>query len=95
MKSSDDPSGGPVASGPAARESLEARLLPLVRRALRSRTGLPALVGWVHRNVAVLQDGPQPDPDRIARRLSRLLCDLLLHRDASGDHRNAETVCGP
>ena len=45
-----------LTAGPAerTRANLEERLLPLVRRALRSRTGLPALVGWVDRSLAVL-----------------------------------------
>jgi hypothetical protein len=85
-----------VGPGRPTRETLEARLLPLVRCALRNGTGLPALVGWVHRNLVALESGGlPPDPDRAAPGLTRLLCDVLL-RQASSRHRHgAETVCGP
>jgi hypothetical protein len=75
------------------RENLEARLLPLVRRALRNRTGLPALVGWVQRSLAVLDVSPPPDPEQAARGLTRLLCNVLLQQP--GIRSGAETVCGP
>ncbi len=78
-----------------AREELEARLLPLVRRALRNRTGLPALVRWVDRNLAALGGGPSPDPDRVASGLARMLSDLLLRQTGSRDRTAAETVAGP
>jgi hypothetical protein len=79
--------------GERTRANLEARLLPLVRRALRTRTGLPALVGWVDRSLAVLEAVPPPDPDRAARGLTRLLCDVLMQ--PPGPRPGAETVCGP
>jgi hypothetical protein len=81
--------------GRTTRETLEARLLPLVRCALRNRTGLPALVGWVHRNLVALEGGPPPDPDRVAPGLTRLLCDVLLRQTSSGHRSGTETVCGP
>jgi hypothetical protein len=76
------------------RAMMEERLLPLVRRALRSRIGLPALVDWVHRSAAALEGESQRDADRTARGLTRLLCDLLLHPDSPANPRAAETVRG-
>jgi hypothetical protein len=86
----------PGARETRAREELEAQVLPLVRRALRTRSGLPALVGWVQRSVAALETESQPDPDQLARSLARLLCDLLLRHEIPGQNsRGAETICGP
>jgi hypothetical protein len=81
--------------GRPVRESMEVRLLPLVRHALRSRTGLPALVRWVHRSLAALEGGLPPDPDRTARGLTRLLCDVLLRQRSPADRQDGETVSGP
>lgn len=61
--------------------SLEARLVPLVRCALRNGTGLPGLVGWVNRSWAALHGGnssrPPADRDRAAPELARMLGALL------------------
>jgi hypothetical protein len=69
-------------------------LFPLVRRALRDRTGPTALVAWVQRSLVVMEDRSLPDSDSAAGGLTRLLCDLLLRRSNAGDPRRAETVCG-
>ena len=78
-----------------AREDLEAMLFPLVRRALRDRTGPTALVSWVQRSVAALGERSLPDSDRAAGGLTRLLCELLVRRMSPVDSRRGETVCGP
>jgi hypothetical protein len=80
--------------GQPDRAGLEARLLPLVRRALRSRTGLPALVGWVHRSLDAFEGGLPPDPDQAALGLTRLLCDVLLRQGNPVDCSGMETVIG-
>jgi hypothetical protein len=95
MLPADDHPRPAAAYRPRDRASMEERLLPLVRRALRSRIGLPALVGWVHRSAAALDGGSQRDADRTARGLTRLLCDLLLHPETPANPRAAETVRGP
>jgi hypothetical protein len=91
----DDHPWKPIGRARPARENLEARLLPLVRRALRNRIGLPALVGWVHRSLASLEGGPLADPDRTARGLTRLLCEMLLQQTGPGERPAAETMFGP
>jgi hypothetical protein len=81
------------------RETLEASLIPLVRRALRSGAGMPQLVQWVQTTLPQIQAGhdrTQPvDPDRAAAPLARLLCATLLRqqpmRPAAG---GLETVVG-
>jgi hypothetical protein len=91
----DDHPRTPAAYRRRDREIMEERLLPLVRRALRSRIGLPALVGWVHRSAAALDGGSQRDADHTARGLTRLLCDLLLLPETPANPRAPETVRGP
>jgi hypothetical protein len=86
------PQDGPGVPG---RENLEAWLLPLVRRAIRSGSGLPGLTNWVQRSLAALEGGPPPDPDRAAPGLTRLLCDALLRQTGTGDRPLTETVFGP
>ncbi len=81
----------PIGTGQPARQNLEARLFPLVRRAVRSQTGLPALVKWVHQSLAVLESVPPPDPELAARGLTRMLCDVLLQQPV---RTGAETVYG-
>jgi hypothetical protein len=76
-------------------QGLEACLLPLVRRALRRRTGLPALVGWVERAIAVLGTGVSSDDDRTARGLACILSELLQRQAMSRRSSQTETVCGP
>ena len=64
------------------RETLEASLVPLVRRALRSGAGIPQLVQWVQKTLPQVQAGQDrarpADPDRAAPPLARLLCTTLL-----------------
>lgn len=64
------------------RERLEASLVPLVRRALRSGAGIPQLVQWVQKTLPQVQAGEDrtrpADPDRAAPPLARLLCSTLL-----------------
>jgi hypothetical protein len=78
------------------REALEARLLPLVRCALRSGRGLPKLVDWVHgaaRALAAPGPGPSADPDRAAPSVARLLCARLVQQLQAHPARPAcETV---
>jgi hypothetical protein len=95
MHPAEDLSQTLAGSGQPASESLEVRLLPLVRLALRSGTGLPALVGWVHRSLAALEDGLPPDPERTARGLTRLLCDVLQRKAGHEAGPRSDTVLGP
>jgi hypothetical protein len=82
------------------RETLEASLIPLVRRVLRSGAGIPQLVGWVQATLPQVeadQDRTRPlDPDLAAPHLARLLCATLLRerpeRRATG---MLDTVVGP
>jgi hypothetical protein len=82
------------------REKLEASLIPMVRRALRSGAGLPQLVQWVQTTLPQLQsdqDRTRPvDPDRAAPPLARLLCAKLLdgRRPARLAALPTETVVG-
>jgi hypothetical protein len=67
------------------RETLEASLVPLVRRALRSGAGIPQLVTWVQTTLPQVQTGQDhsssSDSDGAALPLARLLCATLLrHR---------------
>jgi hypothetical protein len=80
----------------ALRETLEAGLLPLIRCAIRSGTGLPALVSWVRSNLAA-EPGGRADPARAAPFMARRLCAALLGPDAGADARpdaRRETVVG-
>jgi hypothetical protein len=95
MRPADDFPRTLTGPGRPARANLEARLLPLVRRAIRSRTGLPALVRWVHRSLPALSGGLPDNSDQTARGLTRLLCDVLLRQADLRDRPGAETVCGP
>ena len=58
------------------RQELEARLVPLIRCAMRSGSGLPALVKWVRGQLADLApaDSQPLDPRQVAPRFARLLC---------------------
>jgi hypothetical protein len=67
------------------REQLEASLVPMIRCALRTGRGVPAVVQWVRRNLSRLaaahEPGQQsPDPERTAPALARLLCATLLEK---------------
>jgi hypothetical protein len=56
------------------RQELEQRLVPLIRCALRTGAGLPALVKWVRSRVADLADSESLDPRQAAARFARLFC---------------------
>ena len=79
------------------RETLEACLLPLVRRALRSGAGRPELVQWVRTTLPQVMDGrdrSRPvDPDQAAPPLARLLCATMM-RPLPNRPFTAETVVG-
>jgi hypothetical protein len=66
------------------RERLEASLIPLVRRVLRTGAGMPQLVQWVLQTLPRVQgceDRTWPmDLERAAGPLARLLCTKLLHK---------------
>ena len=77
------------------RETLEASLIPVVRRALRTGAGLPQLVQWIQKTLPQVQSSQDStrseDPDRAAAPLARLLCASLLHQRPAG-HAALETV---
>ena len=79
------------------RAELEASLIPLVRRVLRSGAGMPELVQWVQATLPQVrtgQDRTRPvDPDRAAPPLARLLCATLLRQTPTRPSAGtAETV---
>lgn len=81
------------------RETLEASLIPLVRRALRSGAGMPQLVQWVQTTLPQVQAGQDRtrpvDPDRAAPPLARLLCATLLRQQPARPAAvGLETVVG-
>jgi hypothetical protein len=60
-------------------QELESRLVPLIRVAMRTGSGLPALVSWVRERVAeLINAGERPDPSQAAPRFARLLCSGLI-----------------
>ena len=75
--------------------SLEAHLLPLVRCALQSETGQPALVDWVKNQLPLFapEAGPRCDTSRYAAPMARVLCERILERLSPQTRR--ETVLGP
>jgi hypothetical protein len=78
------------------RETLEASLVPLIRCAIRSGTGVPALVTWVRRHLPE-PSGSSADAARAAPSLARLLCSTLLGQASPEPPRQAlcDTVVGP
>jgi hypothetical protein len=70
------------------REVLEASLVPIIRVAIRSGTGLPGVVSWVRRHLPE----PDADPTRVAPALARQLCDRLMEQRRPSP--GAETVVG-
>ena len=80
------------------REKLEANLVPLVRRVLRSGAGRPELVQWVRTTLPQItagRDRTRPvDPDQAAPPLARLLCATLLRPRSDRPAFAAETVVG-
>jgi hypothetical protein len=95
MMPGDFASPTPAAMERPLGDNLEVRLLPLVRRALRTRIGLPALVGWVQRSAATLDNGLPSDFDRTAQGLTRLLCDVLQRQPSFPGNHATDTVFGP
>jgi hypothetical protein len=81
------------------RETLEASLTPLVRRALRSGAGIPQLVRWVQTTLPQIQAGQDRtrpvDPELAAPPLARLLCATLLgKRPTRPDVAIMDTIIG-
>lgn len=66
------------------REILEKTLVPMIRCAMRSGRGSPALVQWVKRNLPALApaspSGWDVDLEWAAPRMARLLCSRLLQQ---------------
>jgi hypothetical protein len=66
------------------REALEASLVPMIRRVIRSGRGLAPLVQWVQRHLpgpgADPGAGGHADPAWAAPSMARLLCDTLLEQ---------------
>jgi hypothetical protein len=83
MNHNDDPLrtlaarlGGSCPDNPQRfRETLEASLVPMIRCAIRTGTGLSPLVQWVRRH---LPDRPAHDPTTHAPVMARQLCAALL-----------------
>jgi hypothetical protein len=61
------------------RATLEASLVPVIRRALRTGTGHPSLLRWVRAQLATAAERSS-DPSRAAAPMARLLCERLLAR---------------
>ena len=79
------------------RETLERSLVPLIRCAIRSGTGLPPLVQWVQRHLpAQAAQGPSrpSDMEWAAPSMARLLCDRLLEQMRPPAPAARETVVG-
>jgi hypothetical protein len=80
------------------RETLEASLIPVVRRVLRTGGGIPQLDQWVRATLPQVeagQDRTRPvDPDRAAPPLARLLCATLLRNRIARPPLATETVIG-
>jgi hypothetical protein len=79
------------------RETLERSLVPLIRCAIRSGTGLPPLVRWVQRHLP--EHAPQAphrpaDMEWAAPSMARQLCDRLLEQMQPPAQAACETVVG-
>ena len=70
------------------REVLEAGLVPIIRVAIRTGSGLPGVVSWVRHQLPE----PNADPARVAPRMARQLSDWLLEQMSPA--ASAETVIG-
>src|SRR5262245_13803561 len=82
--------GGDDGARPEMRARLEAALVPMVRQALRSGNGVPAVVRWVRGEVAA---GGPTDPDLGARPLAKRLCAAVLDRLQPIPLHARETLC--
>src|SRR5262245_34401109 len=78
------------------RARVEESLVPMIRCALRSGRGAPALVQWVRRRLPEAAPAPRPvDPARVAPEMARELCAALLRQlQARRASPAAETVVG-
>jgi hypothetical protein len=82
------------------RATLEADLVAMIRCAMRTRRGQPAIVAWVKRNLPALVPsgaGGQPvDPDWAAPRMARMMCAQMLRTVRAEQDRAAtrETIVG-
>lgn len=80
------------------REKLEASLVPIVRRVLRTGAGQPQLVQWVRKTLPQVeagQDHTRPlDPEQAAPPLARLLCATLLRRPPARPALATDTIVG-
>ncbi len=82
------------------RVTLEADLVPMIRCAMRTGRGQPAIVAWVKRNLPALapsSTGGQPvDPEWAAPRMARLMCAQMLRtvRDEQDRAATRETIVG-
>jgi hypothetical protein len=81
---------GDDAARPEVRARLEAALVPMVRVALRTGRGVPAVVGWVRREAT----GATPsEADWRAGPLARRMCSVVLDRLRPIALHARETVC--
>jgi hypothetical protein len=79
------------------REDLERSLVPMIRCAIRSGTGLPPLVQWVKRHLpaqAARGEHRPSDLEWAAPSMARLLCDRLLEQIQPPAQAARETVAG-
>jgi hypothetical protein len=79
------------------RETLERSLVPMIRCAIRSGTGLPPLVQWVRRHLPAQAAGAPSRPADLewaAPSMARLLCDRLLEYVRPPAQAARETVLG-
>jgi hypothetical protein len=82
----------------AVRQTLEAGLIPVVKRILRTGAGVPHLVQWVRTTLSQMEagrDAPRPvDPERDAPPLARLLSAALLRRQLGRPALAPDTLVG-
>jgi hypothetical protein len=82
------------------RATLEADLVPMIRCAMRTGRGQPAIVAWVKRNLPAFAPsttgGPPVDPNWAAPRMARLMCAQMLHTVRAEQDRatTRETIVG-
>ena len=78
------------------RADLERSLVPMIRCAIRSGTGLPPLVRWVQHHLPEQAQGSHrpADLEWAAPSMARLLCDRLLEQMRPAVVAARETVVG-